>query len=122
MQAGYAEIHDVTGFEKQPPTIRNDDVEIRGSTILGYKCVTTFRVKNTHRVLLDNLSARVEILDMERNIIKSKKFDLPDLLPDESNNQVLKVNLGRRISGKLNVKLLILRYGIEVERMHYTVE
>ncbi len=108
----------VSSIQQYPPSIGNDNVEIRGNRIFGYTCVATFRLKNNRGILLDHLSAEVEVNDVERNKTKRREVRLPDLLPNESINPVVKVGLGRRRSAEQKVAMIIKRSRVEVVRVH----
>lgn len=113
------EIEEILG---ELPSLKDEKVRIAGSLLSGYKLLTTFRIRNSHSVVLDELEALIEVTDLERNTVKGEYFPIPDLAERETQELTFKMGLGRRASRKYKVILIVYRMGFEVARKHFAID
>lgn len=115
----------VSDFERREILSRIPKIEakliVKGNFIFGYKAQTLFKIKNTTDDALDELDAKLKVVDThfkkeERTIYK----DLVDIFPKEKHSYSIIVKLGRRKSNCMIV-LNIRRKRVELVEFHWRI-
>jgi hypothetical protein len=96
------------------------NLTIKGNIFTGFKAVTSFHIKNTTGVKLDDLEAKLVIMDLElKKEEKSCHKELVEMLPGEEIDYEMSIKLGRTLK-RIAVVLEIRRSAVVLTEFHWT--
>lgn len=101
------------------PKISSEGTCIQGFPLIGYKAIVKFEIHNTTPITLDDLDAKVEIIDLKSSKHKVEFRDLADILPKKKDSYEIPIKLGRLL-GKYKIILKIRRKYVQIGSIHFS--
>jgi hypothetical protein len=104
-----------------PPTLKDEKTTIEDSWVGRKRLVLKLKVRNSNDIVLGNMDAILQIVNLENNKTREKHFFVPDLAPKEVEEQTFKIGIGGwGLPKKYKLVFVLYRMGFEVARKHFT--